>query len=137
MLPLLDGIRNVDVFQIGKEYDYVSFSLVPVKLYHDVPQCGYKIFKGGVKIFHATDTAHLDGIQARGYDLYALEHNYDEEAIGQIIAEKEAAGQYCYEKGAVNSHLSEQQARQFIFNNAGDNYEILRLHESRREYSKV
>lgn len=137
MLPHLEGIRNVDVFEIGKEYDYVHFSLVPVKLYHDVPQCGYKIFRRGYKIFHATDTAHLNGIQARGYDLYAVEFNYDEETIEQIIAAKEAAGQYVYEKGAINSHLSEQQARQFIFNNAGENYEVLRLHESKREYSKI
>lgn len=137
MLPHLEGIKNVDVFEIGYEYDYVHFSLIPVKLYHDVQNCGYKIFRRGHKIFHATDTAHLGGIQARGYDLYALEHNYDEEIINQIIAEKEAAGQFSYEKGAVNSHLSEQAARQFIFNNAGENYEVLRLHESRREYSKI
>lgn len=137
MLPHLEGIKNVDVFEIGNEYDYVHFSLIPVKLYHDVQNCGYKIFRKGHKIFHATDTAHLNGIQARGYDLYALEHNYDEEIINQIIAEKEAAGIFSYEKGAINSHLSEQAARQFIFNNAGENYEVLRLHESRREYSKI
>ncbi len=33
--------------------------------------------------------------------------------------------------------LDEQQARQFIFNNAGEKYEVLRLHESHREYSKI
>lgn len=137
LLPLLSGIRNVDVFELGVEYDYKAFSLIPVKLYHDVENCGYKIFRRGYKIFHATDTAHLHGIEARGYDLYAIEHNYDEDVIGKIIEEKEASGHYSYEKGAVNSHLSEQQARQFIFNNAGDNYEILRLHESKREYSKI
>lgn len=137
MLPHLDGIKNVDVFKIGQEYDYVHFSLVPVKLYHDVENCGYKIFCKGHKIFHATDTAHLNGIQARGYDLYAIEHSYDEDVIGKIIAEKEAAGLFSYERGAINSHLSEQSARQFIFNNAGENYEVLRLHESRREYSKI
>lgn len=137
MLPHLEGIKNVDVFEIGKEYDYVHFSLIPVRLYHDTQNCGYKIFRKGHKIFHATDTSHLNGIQARGYDLYALEHNYDEEIINQIIAEKEAAGMFSYEKGAVNSHLSEQAARQFIFNNAGENYEALRLHESKREYSKI
>lgn len=137
MLPHLEGIKNVDVFKIGQEYDYVHFSLIPVKLYHDVENCGYKIFRKGHKIFHATDSAHLNGIQARGYDVYAIEHSYDEDVIGKIIAEKEAAGQFAYEKGAVNSHLSEQAARQFIFNNAGENYEVLRLHESRREYSKI
>lgn len=137
MFQHLAGIRNIDVLKIGVEYDYTHFTLVPVKLYHDVDNCGYKIFKGGHKIFHATDTAHLNGIQARGYDLYALEHSYDAETIFKIIEEKETAGQFSYERGAINSHLSEQAARQFIFNNAGENYEVLRLHESRREYSKI
>ena len=142
MLEHLQGIRNVDVLEIGKEYEYkgiygTKFSIVPVRLFHDVPNQGYRIFKDGYKIFHATDTATLEGITARGYDLYSIEFSYDEDVIGKIIAEKEANGQFAYEKGAINSHLSEQAARQFIFNNAGENYEVLRLHESRREYSKI
>lgn len=142
MLEHLQGIRNVDVLEAGKEYEYrgehgTSFSVMPVALYHDVKNFGYRIFKDGYKILHCTDTCTLEGISARGYDLYALEHSYDQETINQIIAAKEAAGQYAYEKGAINSHLSEQQARQFIFNNAGENYEVVRLHESRREYSKI
>lgn len=142
MLEHLQGIRNVDVLEIGKEYEYggvfgTKFSIVPVRLFHDVPNQGYRIFKNGYKIFHATDTCSLEGITARGYDLYSIEFSYDEDVIGKIIAEKEAAGQFAYEKGAINSHLSEQAARQFIFNNAGENYEVLRLHESRREYSKI
>jgi len=133
----LPNFRNVDVYEIGKEYNYGSFSIVPVQLFHDIPNCGYRIFKGGYKIFHATDTSHLNGIEAKGYNLYAIEHSYDAEVIDQIIDEKQSDGRFAYEKGAVNSHLSEQQARQFIFNNAGENYEVLRLHESGREYSKV
>lgn len=137
MLPHLEGIKNVDVFKIGQEYDYVHFSLVAVKLFHDIPNAGYRIFKDGYKIFHATDTSHLNGIEAKGYDLYALEHSYDADTIFGVIEEKESRGVFAYERGVIQSHLSEQAARQFIFNNAGENYEVLRLHESRREYSKI
>lgn len=137
MLPHLEGIKNVDVFEIGKEYDYVHFSLVPVKLYHDVPQCGFKIFKGDHKIFHATDTCTLAGIEAKNYTIYAIEHSYDADTIFGVIEEKESRGVFAYERGVIQSHLSEQAARQFIFNNAGENYEVLRLHESKREYSKI
>ncbi len=132
----LKSFRNVDIYEIGKIYDYGCFSVSPVKLYHDCENYGFRIFKGEYKIFHATDTAHLKGITAKGYDLYSLEHNYDEDTITDIIAEKESQGRFAYEKGAVNSHLSEQQARQFVFENAGEKYEVLRLHESSREYSK-
>lgn len=133
----LRNFRNVDFYEIGKTYDYGSFSVSPVQLYHDVPNFGYRIFKDGYKVFHATDTGHLAGISAKGYSLYAIEHSYDADVIGSIILEKSESGQFSYEKGAVNSHLSEQQARQFIFDNAGENYEVLRLHESKREYSKI
>jgi phosphoribosyl 1,2-cyclic phosphodiesterase len=133
----LKNFRNVDIYEYGQLYDYGQFSVSPVKLYHDCENYGYRIFKGSYKIFHATDTAHLNGITAKGYDLFAIEHNYDEEVIHNVIQRKQESGQFSYEKGAMNSHLSEQQARQFIFENAGEKYEVLRLHESKREYSKI
>ncbi len=129
MLPLLSGIKNVDVYDIGKIYDYGSFSISPVKLYHDVPNCGYRIFKGETKIFHATDTAHLIGISAKNYDLYAIESNYDEDTVFDSIREIEYFGGFAHQRGAINSHLSEQQARDFIFENRKETSEVIRLHE--------
>lgn len=130
MLPLLDGIRNVDILTIGQLYDYGQLKLQPVKLYHDVPNCGYRIFANNTKIFHATDTAHLKGITATNYDLYAIEYNYDEDTIYDIIEQQIQRGQYAYQKGSINSHLSEQQAKEFIFKNRGEHSQILRLHET-------
>jgi L-ascorbate metabolism protein UlaG (beta-lactamase superfamily) len=123
--------RNIDRYEIGKVYDYTFFSICPIKLYHDVLNCGYRIFKGDHKIIHCTDTAHLNGISAKGYDLYALEHNYNEDTVFNDIEQKEQAGEFTHQKNAIKSHLSEQQARKFIFENKGDNYEVLRLHESK------
>lgn len=124
--------RNVDRYEVGNTYNYGCFSIIPVKLFHDVPNCGYRIIFNDCKIFHATDSAHLNGIEAENYDLYAIEHNYDEDTINEIIESKTNKGEFCYEKGAINSHLSFQQAQDFIINNAGENYEVLRLHESTR-----
>lgn len=132
MLKHLKGIRNIDVLKYGYWYDYGIFKVSPIKLYHDVPNFGYRIIFEDYKIIHCTDTSHLNGITAKNYDLYAIEHNYDEETIGEIIEEKTLRGEFAYEKGAINSHLSEQQAKDFIFKNKGENYEILRLHESTR-----
>ena len=126
----LEGIRNVDILEIGKLYDYGTFQVSPVKLYHDVPNCGWRIFADGKKIFHATDTAHLEGITAKEYDLYSVEHNYDEETVHEIIAELTARGEYAHQRGSINSHLSEQQAKEFIYQNRAPYSQILRLHES-------
>jgi L-ascorbate metabolism protein UlaG (beta-lactamase superfamily) len=130
MLPIIAGVvRNIDVFEIGIEYNYGTFQITPVKLYHDVPNCGYRIFANGKKILHATDTAHLDGITAKDYDLYALEHNYDNDTIQESIEAVEAAGGFAYQKGAINSHLSEQQAREFIYRNRCEDSKVVRLHQ--------
>jgi len=130
LLDYLEGVKNVDVLEAGKVYDYGSFKISPIVLYHDVPNFGYRIFKGDHKTIHITDTSHLIGISAKDYDLYAIESNYNEDTIFESIARKEAKGEFAHQKGAINSHLSEQQARDFIFKNRGEKSKVLRLHES-------
>lgn len=131
MVELLKGIRNIDVYQFGEIYNYGSFQISMGKCYHDVPNAFYRIFKNGYKIFRATDTAHLINVEAKNYDLYCLESNYDSETILDRISEKESRGEFAYEKGAINSHLSEIQSREFFYKNRGENSKILRLHESK------
>ena len=40
-----------------------------------------------------------------------------------------ANGEFAYEKGAINAHLSIQQAERFIEKNAGKEHEVLKLHQ--------
>ena len=135
LLEELPCIKNIDVLQVGKIYDYGAFKISPVKLYHDVPNFGWRIFlPNGQKIFHATDTAHLEGITAKGYDIYAIEHNYCEEYIQQAIEEARANGEYTHAYGNINTHLSIQQARTFIEVNRKESSEVLELHKSRSFY---
>ena len=134
MVQHLDGLKNVDVYNQGGLYDYGDFEISPIKLYHDVENFGYRIFKGDHKTIHCTDTAHLEGISAKNYDLFAVEFNYNEDTINESIARSEAKGEFSHQRGSINSHLSEQQARDFIFKNKGEVCEILRLHESSTQY---
>lgn len=131
----LKDVPNVDIYEAGKIYDYGAFQISPVVLYHDVPNFGYRIFKDGKKIFHATDTYTLDGISAKDYDLYAIETNYDEDTIWKIIQYKESLGQYAHQRGSINSHLSKQQAQAFILKNAGKEFEHLMLHQSKESFN--
>lgn len=134
MIEYLEGLRNIDIYEYGKIYDCGAFKISPVKLYHDVENFGYRIFKDNYKIIHCTDTAHLEGITAKNYDLYAIEHNYNEDTIWGSISESESKGEFSHQKDSFNSHLSEQQARDFIFKNKGEKYEVLRLHESSQAF---
>lgn len=132
--PLVDiGIprRNIDVFEIGKIYDYKAFKLSPIKLYHNVKNCGYRLFFGEKKAIYATDTGHLNGITAKDYDLYLIEANYTEEDLEERIIAKTATGQYCYELNVAERHLSHEQASQFLLENMGKNSQYVFLHGHR------
>lgn len=122
--------RNIDVLEIGKLYDYKAFKISPIKLYHNVAQCGYRVFFGGKRALYATDTSTMEGISAKGYDLYLIEANYTEEDLQERINSKLANGQYCYELNVANRHLSKEQADAFLLENMGEHsrYEYLHQH---------
>lgn len=63
---------NIDVVEAGKTYNYGLFQISPIKLYHDVPNFGYRIFMNNERLIYATDTNSMKGIKAENYD-----HLYD------------------------------------------------------------
>lgn len=121
--------RNIDVLQIGTKYNYKLFKIIPIKLYHDVPQCGYRVLFDDYKIIYATDTRTLEGITAKNYDLYLIEGNYEDEEIEERIRKKQEVQQYCYEYRTKYTHLSKGQAIDFLLQNMGDNSEYVFMHE--------
>lgn len=131
MLPHLTDFKNVDVYEIGKLYNYGAFQLSPFKLYHDVPQVGYRLFKDEIKIFHATDTKTLEGVTASGYDLYCIEANYSEPIAKQMIEQAMEKGEFTHVIGSINSHLSEEQCNDFFYKNKNEHSKLIRLHETR------
>ena len=125
---MLEHFKKMHILKPSVIYDFGKVKISPVVLKHDVPNFGYRIFYEKTKVFHATDTADLEGIEAPNYDLYAIEQNYDEDYIFNIIAEKEKKGEYVYEYGKINCHLSEQQALDFFFKNKGEKSKLVPLH---------
>ena len=130
--PLLEcGVnrKNIDVLEIGTKYDYKLFKVIPIKLYHDVPQCGYRILFDNYKVIYATDTRTLEGITAKNYDLYLIEGNYEDKEIEERIRKKQEIQQYCYEYRARNTDLSKGQASDVLLKNMGDKSEYVFMHE--------
>ena len=103
--------------EFGKVYQLGEYKISPVKAYHDVENCGYRIMKDGHKHFHITDTATLDGISALDYDTATIECNHDETKALELIEEAKENGEFTHLKGAMNSHLSVQQTIQFCDQN--------------------
>ena len=128
--------KNIDVYEIGKKYNYSNnMSISPVLLYHDVPQCGYRVFIGNEKLIYCTDTNSVEGISAKNYNYYLIEANYKEEEIKERIKTKEVLGQYCYEKDVILNHLSKEKCDKFLYDNMGNNskYEYMHIHIDREQ----
>jgi conserved hypothetical protein len=124
------GITRADIYKTGRTYDYGAFQLEPVKLTHNVENCGYKITIGGQKLFYATDTGNLDGVEAKGYDLYMVEANYTDEEMAERIRQKEASGVYPYEYEVMQNHLSKTKCDNFIYQNiTGGEYIYMHQHK--------
>lgn len=142
VMPLLDaGVskRNIDVFDVGRLYVYrpgVSYGIAPERLSHNVPNCGYHISgPDNTRLFYATDTGTLDGIEAKDYDLYLIEANHTREELEARAEAKHAAGTYAYEVEAAQNHLSQEQAMDWIYQNIGTKgrYVFLHGHTQRKE----
>ena len=131
MLPYLEGITNVDVYEIGKLYDYGQFRISPFKLFHDVENIGYRLYKDDKKVFHATDTKTLEAITAQCYDLYCIEANYSEPIARQMIEQAREKGEFTHIIGSINSHLSEEQCNEFYYRNKAEHSKLIRLHQTR------
>ena len=120
--------KNIDVYETNVIYDYTVFSIKPVKLYHDVPNCGYRVFFKGKKLIYMTDTKTLDGISAKGYDIYLVEGNYENE---EELHNR--AYTYEYELRVKQTHLSKEYTTQWLLENMDDYsiYEFMHQHKER------
>lgn len=113
-----------------------QYEVRPVNLYHDVKNYGYKLFitdmfGNKTKIFYATDTGYLEGIEAKGYDKYFIETNYDEEFLMDKDYQEE---EYNDRFRVISYHLSKQEAQQFFIDNRKEDSELIPLHMSGRNY---
>ncbi|MPM99564.1 hypothetical protein SDC9_146756 [bioreactor metagenome] len=94
---------------------------------------GYKVHLPHGKIIYATDTVTLAGIEAKHYDLYLVEANYEDADIRERMREKEATGEYAYERDAMVNHLSKARCDAWIYQNIGRNGEYIYMHQHREQ----
>lgn len=129
---------RIDILEDRKTYGYGLFNLIPVETKHNVPNTAYKIhFGSGEKLFYATDCNNLNGITAKGYDLYMVEANYITEEINERIKQKRADGLYCYELNVINNHMSKEKCDDWLYKNMGPKsvYVYLHIHSTLKSES--
>lgn len=141
MVPhLLDaGVdeRVIDVHDPDIGMDHHGVIIIPISVPHNVQNCGFKfLFRSGEtceRLFYATDTGSLDGVEALDYDLYLIEANHTQAEIEARIAEKQEKGEFAYEYRAAQNHLSQEQAMDWLARNAGPKSRYEFLHQHKRE----
>ena len=130
MLKHLKEINNVYTLEKDKWYRFGNVDISAFELDHDVTNFGYHIISGHEKIFHATDTSTLEGITAKNYTVYAIEDNYCEVIANEAITSPKRDYEHIYR--SMETHLSSQQRKSFIEENAKKPFRDLKLHKSTR-----
>lgn len=123
--------RCVDNLDCGKTYDYEAYSVKLESIPHDAPNgCWTLREKDGESLFYATDCAALSSISAPGIDFYLVEANYTEADLKARMDAKIAAGQFAYESRVAETHLSREQATEWLKINAGEcsKFEFIHIH---------
>lgn len=123
--------KNIDTVNVGGMLRYGNgLKISPVELKHNVPNCGWRIFlPSSEKIFYATDTCDLNGIDAKGYDLYMVEANYEEREIEERIADKKLDGKYAYERDVLKNHMSIEDCNNWLYQNMNSKSRYVYLHQ--------
>lgn len=120
--------RVIDVYEMGRTYDYGPLKVEPVKLVHNVENCGYKLDFNGCRVIYATDTVTMAGIEAKNFDLYLVEANYEDEEIERRIREKQKRGEYAYEVESRKHHLSQTRCDDWLYQNMNRNSRFVYMH---------
>ncbi len=120
--------KQIDVFEIGKKYDYGTFFIISVQLYHDVPNCGYRLFMNNKRLIYAIDTRTLEGITAKDYDFYLIEGNYENE---EELHER--ALNTFYESRVKRTHLSREYTTKWLLDNMNEKSQYVFMHEHKEK----
>lgn len=128
------NLKNIDVYNEANQwYNYPRLGIRAKQqpTLHDVPNCCWHLDILGKKVLYATDLATMEGIEAKNYDLYLIEANRSREELDRTIQEKRKNEEFVYEYRVIGTHLFEEQAREFLANNASENSRYIFLHQHR------
>ena len=133
--------KNIIIFDLEKKYDIGKYIIEPVMAIHDVPNFGYKIIikENNYKIFHISDTNSLKHVEAKNFDWYSVEGNYEtNDELNKKIKDDKENGKFSYYERVKDTHLSQLDAINWLDKNmsANSKYIFIHQHENRKEEGK-
>ena len=130
--------KNIDIYDSVCNFKYSNdLVLATFDLQHDVQNCGYKIMINDKKYFYATDTCSLENIEAKNYDMYFIEGNYEDKAELDMRKQKHIEkGEFYYEDRVEKTHLSQVAATEWLMKNMGVESQYIFMHEHKERESR-
>lgn len=131
--------KNIYVLKSGKKYDLGLCKVKLEQLYHDTPNYVLKWELNGKKGIYIVDTNSVEHIQAKNYDLYLIENNYQEKVLQEHInkaIEENDENKLFYLQRVPHTHLSNEQANSFLIENMGKNSVYEYIHKSNYNYKE-
>lgn len=129
--------KNVYMLKNSKKYDLGLVKCKVEELYHDKQNNLLKWEIKGKKGIYIVDTNSVDHIEAKKYDLYLIESNYQEKLlekhIQQAIDEKDD-NKLFYLNRCPRTHLSYEKANAFLIENMGNNSYYQYIHQSKYNF---
>lgn len=126
--------QNIYVVKHNKAYNFGAFTLIALETHHDVRNMSYRIDFMPITLYYATDTYKLDYYTClKHLDYYFVEENYSEKELENRIEEKEARGEYAYERRVRETHLSAEEVNSFLIEMMGSNSKFVYCHQHKDE----
>lgn len=128
--------KNIFVLELDKSYIIGDYVITPVMAIHDVGNFGYKIHNTitGYKVFHISDTSSVEHIEAKGYNLYCIEGNYEtDDELREKIKKDSEEGKYSHYRRVLQTHLSQVQAINFLDRNNTNGGDYVFIHQHKEE----
>jgi len=129
-------MKNIYILKPSKWYDLGALKVKLEPLIHDTPNFSLKAEIKGKKMIYIVDTANVDNIEAKDYDLFLIEANYDEQTLKEHIYRCENPDELYYLYRVPATHLSYQDANSFLIENMGRNSQYEYIHKSNYNFKE-
>ena len=119
-----NGVNKKNIYFM-KENKWYSLGILDFRLeplVHDADNYCIKVKFNTIdkKMIYIVDTANVNNIEAKNYDLYLIESNYRKDILQKHIEECEDESKLYYLDRVPKTHLSNEQANGFLIENMGE-----------------
>ncbi|MFR7743881.1 MAG: hypothetical protein ACLU3I_11770 [Acutalibacteraceae bacterium] len=116
--PLVEaGVKpaNIDLYDFDRRYSYGDFTVEPVPLVHDVPNCGYKLQLPPERSSTPPTQTTCTVFRRRISTSICWKRTTRTKKFRPESAEKKANGEFVYERRVLGTHLSKAKCDDFIY----------------------